>query len=189
MVPGYARDSDILHGKDQQMKQYTVAAFMALALAGSLSQAQAKSFSDKAEADQVVGMSDSDPAMQKAFDKARKTLPDFLQKAANPAPGTQSYLLKVGLSDGSNTEYFWVGDFQRSGGQYQATLANTPALVRGYRNGQRITFQPAQIVDWMYMDTSKSRMRGNFTACALLSKETQKEADAFKKQYGLSCED
>ena len=171
------------------MKPSIATATIALALSASLGVAQAKSIGQKAEADQVIVMSDSDPAMQKAFDQARKTLPDFLQKAAKPAPGTDTYMLKVALTDGKNTEYFWMGDFEARGDQYEATLANTPALVRGYRNGQRIQFKPAQIVDWMYLEPAKNRMHGNFTACALLSKEPPKEAEAFKKQYGLRCED
>ena len=112
--------------------------------------------------------------------------PVVVVTATNP---TDTYMLKVGLTDGRNTEYFWVGDFERQGEQYQATLANTPNTVRGYRNGQRISFQPGQIVDWMFLEPGKKRMHGNFTACALLSKEPPKEAAAFKKQYGLSCAD
>lgn len=173
----------------QRTITFFTSATIALALSASLGVAQAKSISQKAEADQTIVMSDSDPAMQKAFDQARKTLPEFLQKAAKPAPGTDTYMLKVGLTDGRNTEYFWVGDFERQGEQYQATLANTPNTVRGYRNGQRISFQPGQIVDWMFLEPGKKRMHGNFTACALLSKEPPKEAAAFKKQYGLSCAD
>ena len=41
----------------------------------------------------------------------------------------------------------------------------------------------------MHLEPAKNRMHGNFTACALLSKEPPKEAEAFKKQYGLRCEE
>lgn len=169
------------------MKHAIAVTAIAMSLAGGLGAVEAKSISQKAEADQVIDMSSSDPAMQKAFASAKKTLPDFLQKAAKPAPGTEDYMLKVALTDGRNTEYFWMVDFKGSGNQYEATLANTPALVRGYRGGQRVSFKAAQIVDWMYMEPAKNRMHGNFTACALLSKEPPKEAEAFKKQYGLNC--
>ena len=31
-------------------------------------------------------------------------------------------------------------------------------------------------------------MMGNFTACALLTKEPPARAESFKRQYGLSCD-
>jgi hypothetical protein len=32
------------------------------------------------------------------------------------------------------------------------------------------------------------KMRGNFTACALLKREPADQAEAMKKQFGLSCQ-
>lgn len=166
---------------------YCAATAAALALATPV--IQAKDISEKASRDEIITMKDADPAMQKAFDKARKTLPDFLKKAANPADGTDNYALKVGLSDGRNTEYFWMADFEQKGDEFTATLSNTPRLVRKYKGGEEVSFHRAQIVDWTYMDVARGRMMGNFTACALLTKESPKDAAAFKKQYGLSCDD
>lgn len=167
-------------------KQWFIGAAMALIFAGPC--VQAKSISNKAERDDITLMADADPAMQKAFALAQKTLPDFLREAANPKEGTSGYALKVGLTDGNDTEYFWMSDFVQKGDQFTATLANTPRMVRGYRPGQKVSFKQSQIVDWMYMDAGKRRMMGNYTACALLSKEPAAEAEAFKKQYGLRCD-
>lgn len=166
---------------------WILCAAAALALAAPL--VQAKDISGKAARDEIVTMKDEGPAMQKAFDKARKTLSEFLKKAANPADGTDNYALKVGLSDGRNTEYFWVTDFEQEGDRFTATLGNTPRLVRKYSAGDEVSFARTQIVDWLYMDEAKGRMMGNFTACALLTKESASSAAAFKKQYGLSCDD
>ena len=160
---------------------------VALALVAGVS--QAKGINEKVANDEISYMSDNDPAMKKAFAKAQKTLPDFLRQAAKPQPDTSTYALKVGLREGKNTEYFWVGDFQEKGDQFTAILDNTPQMVRNYRKGQQISFKRAQIVDWMYIDEGKQRMMGNFTACALLTKESAEEAAAFKKQWGLRCED
>ena len=160
---------------------------VALALVAGVS--QAKGINEKAESDEIINMSDNDPAMKRAFVKAQKTLPDFLRQAANPQPNTSNYALKVGLMEGKSTEYFWMGDFKATGDQFTATLSNTPQMVRKYREGQQVSFKRAQIVDWMYIDEGKQRMMGNFTACALLTKESVEEAAAFKKQWGLRCED
>jgi uncharacterized protein YegJ (DUF2314 family) len=169
-------------------KHWILGAAMALVLTVPLAHAQ-KSISDRAENDEITIMASEDPAMQKAFAKAQTTLPDFLRQASNPKAGTSSYALKVGLSDGRNTEYFWVGDFQRKGDDFSATITNMPRIVQKYRQGEQINFKRAQVVDWMYIDQGNRKMVGNFTACALLTKESTSDAVAFKKQYGLSCDD
>ena len=48
---------------------------VALALVAGVS--QAKGINEKAESDEIINMSDNDPAMKRAFVKAQKTLPDF----------------------------------------------------------------------------------------------------------------
>jgi uncharacterized protein YegJ (DUF2314 family) len=48
-------------------------------------------------------------------------------------------------------------------------------------------FARADIVDWLYIDRPRRRMHGNFTACALMTREPPKEAAALRKQLGLAC--
>ncbi|MED5618900.1 YegJ family protein [Ideonella sp. BN130291] len=163
-------------------------AFLAVALAVIASGALAQSISDKATKDEVIDMSQEEPAMRKAFARAAETLPTFLELAAKPKEGTSSYALKVAISDGRNTEYFWVNAFSGEGEVFTGTLNNEPRLVKKYKLGERIIFRRAQVVDWTYIDTVNKRTVGNFTACALLSKEPLEQAAAFMRQYGLSCE-
>jgi uncharacterized protein YegJ (DUF2314 family) len=150
--------------------------------------AAAQSISEKAAKDEVVFRQDSDPAMRKALSKAAATLPEFLKLAANPKTGTSSYALKVGIADSQYTEYFWVNNFSKVGSSFTGTLNNEPRLVKKHKIGDQITFTEKQIADWTYRDEA-NRVIGNFTACALLSKEPPAEAAAFKKQYGLTCEE
>jgi uncharacterized protein YegJ (DUF2314 family) len=149
----------------------------------------AQSISEKAAKDEVVVRSNDDPAMRKALSRAAETLPEFLMLASNPKAGTARYALKVGISDGRNTEYFWVNSFSRNGDSFAGTLNNEPRLVKIHKIGDRISFTQKQIADWTYVDESNNRMVGNFTACALLSKELPAQAAAFKQQYGLYCEE
>ncbi len=151
--------------------------------------AEAQSISEKAKNDEVIVRDNNDPAMRKAMSRVAETLPEFLKLASNPKPGTSRYSLKVGISDGRNTEYFWIGNFSRIENAFTGTLNNEPRLVKNHKLGERITFTPKQIADWMYVDERSNKMVGNFTACALLSKEPPAQAAAFKQQYGLSCEE
>ena len=127
--------------------------------------------------------------MKRAFEKARATLDGFLRKASEPEKGTSKYALKVAVSEGQNTEFFWVRNFQWSDGQFTGNLANEPQMVKKFRNGQRIEFGRELVVDWTYWDATQRRTFGNFTACALLTKESPEEAHKFKAQLGLECGD
>lgn len=53
------------------------------------------------------------------------------------------------------------------------------------RPGQSFDFSEGEIVDWLYMDGAK--MKGNYTACALLKREPG-QAAAFKARFGLDCD-
>lgn len=148
----------------------------------------AESFADRAKNDDIAFMKDADPAMQRAFKKAHATLDDFLQKNRSHPPGTSDYAVKVGISDSGNTEYFWINDLSKQGDKFTGKINNEPRLVHTVRFGQNYTFTKSQIVDWVYLDSVKRRMFGNFTACALLTKEPASAREAMRKQYGLVCD-
>ncbi len=131
---------------------------------------------------------DVDPAMAAALRKAQVSLEDFLRTAASPPANASAFAVKIALSDGKDTEHFWIVPFTRQGDSFKGTLGTTPRLVRHVRQGQDISFRKSQIVDWMYVDVDKRRMHGNFTACALLTKEKKEEAAKFRKLYGLECD-
>jgi uncharacterized protein YegJ (DUF2314 family) len=150
--------------------------------------AHAETLVDRVKRDEIAHMSSEEPAMRKAFEQARASLDNFLGKAKDPAAGTDRYALKVAISDGQNTEYFWVVDFAGNGEQFTGVLNNEPRLVMKHRYGEKIAFRRDQIADWTYMDTNNRRMHGNFTACALLTNEPPAQAAEFKRQYGLRCD-
>ncbi len=145
--------------------------------------------SERAARDEVIIVANDDPAMLKAFDKAHLTFPDFLRRAENPAAGETGFSIKVRISDGTNSEYFWVVPFSHTGSSYSGTLANDGELIPAYHAGQKITFTEPDIVDWLYHDKTTGAMKGNYTACALLSHENPQQAADFMKEYGLDCSD
>jgi uncharacterized protein YegJ (DUF2314 family) len=163
---------------------------MALLLTAALAlpPAAAQPIVERSRRDEVVRMQDEDPAMDAALRKAKLSLDDFLRTAASPPDNASSFAVKIAVSDGKDTEYFWIVPFTREGDSFRGTLGNTPRLVRHVRQGQEISFSKSQIVDWMYVDVDKRRLHGNFTACALLTKEKKEEAAKFRKLYGLECD-
>lgn len=144
---------------------------------------------ERAQADEVALVPAEDAGMRAAFAQARASLDGFLELAlAEPAPaGLEGFAVKVPISQDGATEYFWLNDLVVDGDGYSAVVANRPELVTRVEEGQRHRFARAEIVDWMYVDTGTRRMHGNFTACALLAKESPAQAEEFRQQYGLDC--
>jgi uncharacterized protein YegJ (DUF2314 family) len=159
------------------------AAILATLLASG---AEAQSMVDKARNDEVGLVAESDPAMQRAFKKAKDTLDGFLALAADPAPGSEFYAVKVAIRQGDRTEYFWISPFESDGKSFTGKVNNTPRIITRVREGETIEFGRDEIVDWTYYFNDK--MRGNFTACALLTHESLEDAAQFMAEYGLECD-
>jgi len=141
---------------------------------------------DKARRDVVVLVANDDPDMAAAFRKAGETLPEFLALARATRSTATKLAVKIAIPDGDGNEYFWLNQFAPQGNKYTGRINNTPRSAKQVTFGQVIEFSEAEIVDWLYMEEGK--MRGNFTACAMLKHEPPDQAEAMKKQYGLSCE-
>ncbi|HEY2977162.1 MAG TPA: DUF2314 domain-containing protein, partial [Burkholderiaceae bacterium] len=108
-------------------------------------------------------------------------------KAKQQPAGTSSYALKVRIQEGRDTEYFWVEEFTWSDGSFTGRINNEPRLVTSIRPGQIYKFNRSQIADWKYIDAKSGKTFGNFTACALLSKQPPAQADEIKRRDGLDC--
>jgi uncharacterized protein YegJ (DUF2314 family) len=148
--------------------------------------ARAEGIADKARRDEVARVARGDPDMEAAFRAARASLQDFLKLARAPRTGMSQFALKVKIDEGDTTEFFWVAPFREVDNGFSGIVNNTPATVHSVSFGQRITFAADDVFDWMYVD--RGVMKGNFTACALLKHEAPSEAEAMRKDYGLTCE-
>jgi uncharacterized protein YegJ (DUF2314 family) len=140
----------------------------------------------KSQKDEIIQVPDGDAAMAEAFRKARATLPEFLALARVPRRTMTGMAVKVAVRDANANEFFWITGFTQRDGKYAGRIDNTPRSVKSVREGDVITFAEAEIVDWLYRENGK--MKGNYTACALLSREPPQDQIAFKKQIGLDCD-
>lgn len=149
--------------------------------------AHAATLVERARKDEPAAMPDDDPAMRKAFDAARAGLDGFLAKLASPPAGSSGFAVKVGIRSGSDLEYVWIGNLSVDGERLSGRLDNEPRKVKTLKAGDAHAFKKADIVDWLYVDRPRRRMHGNYTACALMTREPPKEAAALRKQLGLTC--
>ena len=143
---------------------------------------------EKVQTDDVAFVSSDDALMRAAFKKAQSTLEEFLALAASPPPNTDSFAVKVAVHQGSATEYFWITPFASSEGSFSGRVDNTPRVVSTVREGEDIRFERSDVVDWTYENVAEKKTYGNFTACALLARESKENAAEFKAQYGLDCD-
>lgn len=136
----------------------------------------------------LVFMGDEEPAMKKAFAKARAGLEAFLTLAAAKPADFSHFSVKVGIREGKETEYFWIIDFIQDGNSLSGKIGNTPQMVKRVKLNERHDFNREEIVDWMYIDRPKRKMVGNFTYCALLTKEPPAQATAARRRFNLDCD-
>ncbi|RSZ24073.1 DUF2314 domain-containing protein [Variovorax beijingensis] len=135
---------------------------------------------------EIVRVPNEDPEMATAIAKARATLDDFLVLWRAQPSGASDYKLKVRISDGENSEHFWVQPFRPLNSGFEGILANEPKLVKNVRGGQRITFQRGDITDWGYVRGGKQI--GSFTVCALFRRAPKEQVEYYRKNYGFTCE-
>jgi uncharacterized protein YegJ (DUF2314 family) len=145
-----------------------------------------ESILDKAERDELAIVANGDPLMAAAMRKARATLAEFLALAGNPGPTMEGFAVKVAIHEGCEAEYFWIHPFAHQAGRFSGHLSNTPRSLARVKAGDAITFSENEIVDWTYMDGDK--MKGNYTARALLKKASWQEQEDFKKRFGLDID-
>jgi uncharacterized protein YegJ (DUF2314 family) len=153
---------------------------------GKRSIATANPVEQKARQDKLFFSKTGDPDMIAARNKARGTLPEFLKIAKVPNRSQKNFAVKIGITDGGQTEHFWISPFRQSGDMIIGNINNTPRVVRNVQNKQEVTFHINDVNDWMYVENGK--MKGNYTACVLLKSEPKEQAEAFKKKFGLVCE-
>ena len=164
------------------------AVVLALLLAACGDRPAAPTPLERAARDEVVRVAAEDPAMRAAIARAQGSLDGFLALLDAAPPHVEHAAVKVGIRDGADTEYFWLGEVRRDGEGFVGTLDNAPRLVRTVRAGQRYRFTRADIVDWLYYDRRENRMIGNFTGCALLAREPPAQAAEFRRAYRLRCD-
>jgi uncharacterized protein YegJ (DUF2314 family) len=148
--------------------------------------ALAQSVRERGQEPPVTTVPADNAAMADAFRKARAGLDEFLRLLDAPPPGTRSYAVKLLVTDAGQREYFWVGNVKREGDRFSGTLDNVPRQVKNVREGQTMQFGRDDIVDWLYVDTIRHRMMGNFTLCALLTLKTPQEVAELRQRVGLA---
>lgn len=114
--------------------------------------------------------------MEAAITRARSEMDAFI-KELSARTGT-GHAVKAPISDGKETEHFWLTDVAFQNGEFTGTVNNEPGLVSNVKMGQAHTVKKDEISDWMFMRGGK--MHGNYTMRPLLKAMPESEAAKFR---------
>ena len=134
------------------------------------------------EKNNVSMLSDSDTEVNRAIDKARATVLDFLKVLGHPAADQTDFAVTkrcVG-SDGQK-EDLWLTDLSYDGTVIHGVIDNEPEFVTSLHLGDAATVAPADIIDWKYLDHNK--LVGGYTIRAYYYEGTPDEKADILKQY------
>jgi uncharacterized protein YegJ (DUF2314 family) len=130
------------------------------------------------KSDYTIDVAEDDPEMTAAIAQARATLPQFWDVFEKRERNETDFLLKVGITDKGETEYFWLKDIERLHGMLMGTIDNEPEIVGTVKLGDRIEIPEADIVDWIYKRDGK--IVGNRTVRALFKHMSPEEVEQTK---------
>lgn len=118
-----------------------------------------------------------------AIKEARARLPEFLALARKPDPSMHTFAVKLAIPTNVGDEYIWISPFEVNGDDFIGRISNTPRGTKAIKQGQRLKFKSADIVDWTYHHNG--RRKGNFTARAIARLLPPAEVESFLRELNF----
>lgn len=115
--------------------------------------------------------------MEAAISRAQSEVDAFISELQSPT-GTD-HAVKAPITDGKETEHFWLSDITYENSQFRGTINNDPGTVTNVQFGQSWTIAKSEISDWLYMKDGK--MYGNYTMRPLLETMPEDEAELYRE--------
>ena len=138
------------------------------------------------ENDKVSRIDSNEDKMKEAIAQARKTVDEFIEALESNDPNIKSLSVKVPLNDGEQIEHIWLGNISYKDENFTGNISNEIKKVKGFKNGQEVTFSKENITDWMYIKGDVAQ--GNVTLKALFHTMDPEEVKVLKKMMGWSSE-
>lgn len=123
----------------------------------------------------IVSVRSADDEIENAIASARNSLPDILERFI--AGELEAFTVKVRISDGQNTEHFWLSDPKYQDGTFTGTIEAEPQSVSGVTEGQVYEASIDDVTDWMHL--RDGLMHGNYTLRVLLPRMPKQEAEKY----------
>jgi uncharacterized protein YegJ (DUF2314 family) len=108
----------------------------------------------------IVEVSDEDPQLKQAVEKARDEWPKFV--AAYEERAGEIFSAKAPVTRDGNTEFIWISVTGIEGDLVYGTLANDPGRLGSLRFGSKVSVPVAELNDWCFKDPA-GNLVGGFT--------------------------
>lgn len=112
----------------------------------------------------MIAVSDDDPLMRMAVEKARSGWPRFL--AAFESRQGENFTVKAPVSRDGKTEFIWIAVTAVEGERIYGTLGNEPADLGPLKLGSKVSVNVSELNDWCYVDPQGNPI-GLFTVAAV----------------------
>ncbi len=123
----------------------------------------------------IVSVRSEDTEMERAMARARDSLPGVLERFI--AGELENFSVKVRVSDGQNSEHFWLSDVEYHDGRFSGTINAQPQMVNGIVEGQVYQASIDDVTDWIHL--RDGLMHGNYTLRVLLPRLPKEEATKY----------
>ena len=129
----------------------------------------------------------ADTEMNAAMAEARRTLPEFEDRLANPRPTQTLTIIKGRFTEGEKVEHMWLNQIVVTSEGYRGVLGNDPYELTGMKAGETLLVARDDVSDWVVVDDGK--LVGGYTMRVLRSRLPPDERAAFDEQNGIRIED
>jgi uncharacterized protein YegJ (DUF2314 family) len=169
-------------GKLSDMKRTLVLLLLASALAGC--DQEPKDPNTVERPGQAPYTRSDDPALERAYAKARATHQQLVAALQNPKPEQKGFAVKKPFpTPKGGREHIWINDLTWDGTKFVGKINNEPVDTTAVKLGDQVTVTPMELTDWMYIDGKK--LVGGYTLRVLHFKESPAQQKAFTDKTGL----
>jgi uncharacterized protein YegJ (DUF2314 family) len=128
----------------------------------------------------VYDVAKSDVQIDRATQRARRTVPEFVQALDHPLPGDRDFAVKKLFIKDGKAEHIWLTDVHFTGNRFVGLVDNTPMYIPGLKLGEKVSVNPNEVSDWMYV--RNGQLVGGYTIRVLLTELSPADkADFLKK--------
>lgn len=110
-----------------------------------------------------------DPEMQAAFDKARASVLQFVEKMDDPQFADAEFYVKKRFDQDGLSEHMWLSVVRVEGSEFVGLVGNDPQIVTHVTCGDEARVAFNEISDWMI--TQGDDMTGGFTVEVLMRRQ------------------
>ncbi|MFN2378282.1 MAG: DUF2314 domain-containing protein [Candidatus Binatia bacterium] len=122
-------------------------------------------FDDASGDSESIAISDNDPEIRAAQEKARKAWPEFAR--AYETKSGKNFAVIGRIAEGDNAEHLWLSVTSIDADSVHGTLDNAPVALTTLKEGQPLHVKIKDVDDWIYVGSDGVPV-GGFTREALM---------------------